>query len=97
MIRQVLLTSPGERADLPQFGCGIRQKDFAPLEPLAASAQIQVRQGLEQWLGNVIRIDDIKVTASDESGGASEPGRLCIAITYALLDTLTLETSTVTV
>ena len=25
MIEQVLLTSPGERVDLPQFGCGLRR------------------------------------------------------------------------
>ena len=30
MIRQVLLTSPGERIDLPEFGCGLRQLIFAP-------------------------------------------------------------------
>ena len=24
LIEQLLLTSPGERADLPQFGCGLR-------------------------------------------------------------------------
>ena len=24
MIEQILLTSPGERVDLPQFGCGLR-------------------------------------------------------------------------
>ncbi len=28
MIRQVLLTSPGERADLPEFGCGLRRLLF---------------------------------------------------------------------
>ena len=30
MIRQILLTTPGERADLPAFGCGLRQLLFAP-------------------------------------------------------------------
>ena len=30
MIRQILLTTPGERVDLPQVGCGIRQLLFAP-------------------------------------------------------------------
>ena len=30
MIRQILLTTPGERADLPEFGCGLRQLLFAP-------------------------------------------------------------------
>ena len=30
MIRQLLLTDPGERVDLPQFGCGLRSLVFAP-------------------------------------------------------------------
>jgi len=30
MIRQVLLTNRGERIDLPEFGCGLRQLLFAP-------------------------------------------------------------------
>ena len=30
MIRQILLTTPGERADLPEFGCGLRRLLFAP-------------------------------------------------------------------
>lgn len=30
MIRQILLTAPGERIDLPQFGCGLRQLLLRP-------------------------------------------------------------------
>jgi hypothetical protein len=30
MIRQLLLTTPGERIDLPEFGCGLRRMLFAP-------------------------------------------------------------------
>jgi Baseplate wedge protein gp25 len=30
MIRQILLTAPGERVDLPEFGCGLRNLLFAP-------------------------------------------------------------------
>ncbi len=30
MIRQVLLTTPGERVNLLEFGCGLRQLLFAP-------------------------------------------------------------------
>ena len=36
MIRQVLLTAPGERVDLPEFGCGLRQLLFAPNSDRAA-------------------------------------------------------------
>ncbi len=52
MIRQVLLTSPGERADLPQFGCGLRQLIFAPnSDALNATTQIMVQQALNQAVG----------------------------------------------
>ena len=30
LLRQLLLTSPGERTCLPEFGCGLRQLVFAP-------------------------------------------------------------------
>jgi phage baseplate assembly protein W len=36
MIRQVLLTAPGERADLPEFGCNHHDPGAAGAEPLAA-------------------------------------------------------------
>ena len=51
MIRQVLLTGPGERADLPEFGCGLHQLIFAPnSDPLRASTKVLVLQALEKWL-----------------------------------------------
>ena len=40
MIAQILLTTPGERVDLPQFGCGLRQLVFAPIgDSLVATLQ----------------------------------------------------------
>ena len=57
MIMQVLFTSPGERVDLPQFGCGLRQLVFAPLSSaLAVNTQINVSQALGQWLAGVIDV-----------------------------------------
>jgi phage baseplate assembly protein W len=41
MIRQVLLTDPGERVCLPTFGAGLRRLLFAPMSAqLQASAQM---------------------------------------------------------
>ena len=37
LIKQVLLTSPGERINRPDFGCGIRQMIFAPNSNITAS------------------------------------------------------------
>ena len=90
MIRQVLLTAPGERVDLPQFGCGLRQLVFAPLSSaLAATTEIHVRQALDRWLAGIIDVTDVTVTSSDDSGGPVEPATLRVSITYMLLDTLT--------
>ncbi len=57
MIRQILLTTPGERADLPEFGCGLRQLLFAPnSDALEATTQLLVQHSLTQWLGNQITL-----------------------------------------
>jgi uncharacterized protein len=90
MIVQVLFTAPGERVNLPQFGCGIRQLVFGPLSgALAVSTEITVRQALGQWLGGLIEVGDVTAQTSDDAGGPAEPGTLQITITYTLLDTRT--------
>jgi phage baseplate assembly protein W len=94
MIRQLLLTDPGERSDLPNFGCGLRRALFKPLTGgLEASGQILVRQALDQWLAGVIHVEDVTVDSSerqrpDGSKNPLESGTLLITITYTLLDTL---------
>ena len=63
MIRQVLLTTPGERADLPEFGCGLRQLLFAPnTDALQATTQLIVQQSLNQWLGDQIKVQTVTRT-----------------------------------
>jgi phage baseplate assembly protein W len=67
LIRQVLLTAPGERAHRPDFGCGLPRMVFAPnSEASAQLLQVMVVQSLDRWLGSVLRVDDVKVSASDE-------------------------------
>ena len=62
LIRQVLLTSPGERINRPTFGCEIRRMLFSPNSEAAASlAQVSIYQALEKWLGSVIQVDNVKV------------------------------------
>lgn len=90
MIIQVLFTTPGERVNLPQFGCGLRQVVFGPLSTaLAVNTEITVRQALGQWLGGLIEVSDVTAQTSDDAGGPVEPGTLQITITYTLLDTRT--------
>jgi Bacteriophage baseplate protein W len=96
MIEQILLTAPGERVDLPQFGCGLRQLVFAPMtEGLSASLTIQVTQALGRWLGGVIQVSSIDVATSAENA-ALEPGTVQITVSYTLIDTQTSEQTTVT-
>jgi phage baseplate assembly protein W len=84
MIRQVLLTAPGERADLPEFGCGIRQLIFAPhSHALDATTQIVVRQALNRWLGNQIQVQKVTVGPLGEGNEA----QLLIQIDYVLIET----------
>jgi len=81
MIRQVLLTDPGERVDLPEFGCGVRQLIFAPnSDALAATTQLIVLQSLNKWLGDQIQVQKVAVTRP-------EPAQLFIQIEYVLIDT----------
>lgn len=86
MIRQVLLTAPGERADLPEFGCGIRQLIFAPhSDALNATTQIMVQQALNRWLGSQIQVQKITVGPSDQG----DQSQLLIEIDYILIETRT--------
>lgn len=66
LMLQVLLTSPGERVDRPDFGCGVRRMVFAPNNPAtAALTQVLVFQALSDWLGDVIEVHEIEVTSED--------------------------------
>lgn len=74
-IRAVLFTAPGERVNRPDFGCGIRQLVFAPLnETLAATTQHLVQGSLMRWLGDLIRVEAVDVRADDSM--------LFITVTY---------------
>lgn len=82
MIRQVLLTSPGERADLPTFGCGLRRLLFAPnAEPLRATAELLVRKALKRWLSEAIDVRQVSVISPEEAGNEA---LLLLRIDYVL-------------
>ena len=82
MLRQLLLTAPGERACLPDFGCGLRQLVFAPQsEALVATVRIHIRQAVERWLAGIVELGDVDVQ--------SEEGELRVTVGYRVVDTLT--------
>ncbi|WMS87814.1 GPW/gp25 family protein [Pleionea litopenaei] len=67
LIKQVLFTNPGERVNLPDFGCGLRQLIFAPNSDVAASiAQVKVYQALDKWLSSVMDVDAVEIKSSNE-------------------------------
>ena len=83
MVVQVLLTSPGERADLPEFGCGLRAMIFAPATaPLVATTQMLVQQALERWLSDHILVNRVVVSWPD---GRTE--ELDVRVEYTLVAT----------
>lgn len=80
MIYELLFTNPGERVNLPDFGCGLLQMVFRPnSEALAAATQLLVQGALQQWLGNVIAVQKLSVNNIEE--------RLEIDLTYVRRDT----------
>jgi phage baseplate assembly protein W len=78
MIRQVLLTNPGERINRPDFGCGLRRMVFAPNNPASASLiKVTILQALDKWLGRLIKVEDAEVGAVEET--------LTVKLRYVLL------------
>jgi uncharacterized protein len=87
MVRQLLLTSPGERVDLPQFGCGLRALVFAPIsDALSATVQLRVLQALGQWLAGIVVPAQVTVASSNDSA-AIEPGTLQVTVAYTVVET----------
>ncbi len=67
-IIQVLFTAPGERVNLPEFGCGLFNLVFEPnSDILAAAMEFTVGQALARWLGEEILVDRVDVDSSEET------------------------------
>jgi phage baseplate assembly protein W len=80
LILAVLLTSPGERVNQPEFGCGLRQLVFAPNSSLLASAtEALAAAALDRWLSDWIVVQKLEVRAVDST--------LNIRLTYMRRDT----------
>lgn len=66
LIEQFLFTNAGERVNRPEFGSGLLQMVYAPNSPeLAAALQFTVQAGLQQWLGDLIEVQQLEVTSYD--------------------------------
>lgn len=79
LIHQVLFTSPGERVNRPDFGCGLRQLLFMPnSDALAIATQYTVQGALQRWLGDVMQVEDVGVEAQE--------ARLIVEVIYRRLN-----------
>lgn len=68
LIEQVLFTSPGERVNRPSFGSGLLKLVFTPNSDVLTSAvQLTVQGALQQWLGDLILVEDVQVTGEDST------------------------------
>ena len=80
MIHQVLFTSPGERVNRPDFGCGLLQLVFTPnSDALATATQFLVQGSLQRWLADVIQVERVRIDNEDE--------RLLVEVVYTRIDT----------
>ncbi|MBN1203498.1 MAG: GPW/gp25 family protein [Myxococcaceae bacterium] len=65
-ILQLLLTSPGERVNLPEYGTRLRDLVFDPNnDVLAATTEFTVSRALRRFLGDEIHVDKVQVSSSD--------------------------------
>jgi len=80
-IIQILFTSPGERVNMPDFGCGLRNMLFEPNNTvLASTAEFNVSKSLERWMGDDILVEAVQVESEDEN--------VVITIVYVRKDSL---------
>jgi len=78
MILQVLFTVPGERVNLPDFGCGLDSLVFETTSSdMVGVKQAMIRGALLRWLGKIIRLDALETVP--------EGDRLRIHIVYTIL------------
>ncbi len=81
LIEQVLFTAPGERVNRPSLGSGLLGLVFEPGgDALAAVTQLSIQAALQQWLGELIQVDAVAVSAVE--------GTLSIEVQYTVRRTL---------
>jgi uncharacterized protein len=80
MIEQVLFTSPGERVNRPDFGSGLMSFVFGEASAeTAAACQFMVQGALQHWLGDLIAVESVMVTAEEST--------LSVMVAYRIIHT----------
>jgi phage baseplate assembly protein W len=79
-LEQLLFTLPGERVSRPDFGCGVQRLVFGDASPeAAAAAEYIIGVNVSQFMGELVRLDAVKVSALDAT--------LFVDILYTVLET----------
>lgn len=77
MMEQILFTSPGERVNRPDFGCGLNHLVFASNgDELVISTQYLVQGSLQKWLGDLITVESVLIKNNES--------KLIITIQYRI-------------
>jgi phage baseplate assembly protein W len=83
-VLQLLLTAPGERVNLPDYGTRLRDLVFEPSNDiLAAATEFAILRALRRWLGTEIQVDGVRVSSDDSE--------LSVDVTYLRTADLTME------
>ena len=89
MVEQVIFTAMGERVNRSTFGSGVGQLLFSPLsDDLVTATQMLVNGSLQQWLGDLITVQSVIVTANEST--------MQITVTYVIKQTQQQQVSTFT-
>jgi len=76
---QLLLTAPGERLFLPEFGGGVRKLVFEPAsDVLRGVVKARITQALSRWLGHRLTVEMIEVRFGNEDGITAERPELTL-------------------
>ncbi|MBX7167964.1 MAG: GPW/gp25 family protein [Pirellulales bacterium] len=68
MVEQLLMTSPGERVNRPDFGGGALQLVFAPnSDQLAAALPVNLQASIQRWLGDILALEKLEVSHDDST------------------------------
>jgi len=65
---QLILTNPGERLFLPEFGGGVRRLVFENIdETTGAMVKALLTRSISRWIGNRVTLEDLNVLIENET------------------------------
>lgn len=66
-LQQLILTNPGERVNLPEFGGGARGLIFEEISDVTAGlTKARITQAITRWLGHRVTLEELLVETHNE-------------------------------